>query len=193
MPTISKAKIAILATKGFEQSELEVPREMLRNAGATVHVITPDGKAIRGWDNNDWGAEVDADKALGSVDVSDYDALVLPGGQINPDLLRVNDKAVSLVRDFVRDGRVVAAVCHAPWLLIEAGVVEGRDMTSYQSIRTDLENAGANWLDREVVTSNGIVTSRNPDDLQAFTAKIIEEVEEGRHDRVSKDLANVPV
>jgi protease I len=193
MTKISSAKIAILATNGFEQSELEVPRVRLMAAGATVHVVTPDGKAIRGWDENDWGAQVEADKALNSVEVSDYDALVLPGGQINPDLLRVNDEAVALVRDFVRDGRVVAAVCHAPWLLIEAGVVEGRDMTSYQSIRTDLENAGANWVDREVVTSDGIVTSRNPGDLEAFTAKIIEEIEEGRHDRGADEMANVPV
>lgn len=192
MPKISNATIAILSTNGFEQSELLVPRDKLTSAGATVHVVTPDGKAIRGWDKDDWGSEVEADKALGSVDVSDYDALVLPGGQINPDLLRVNEAAVALVRDFVKDDRIVAAVCHAPWLLIEAGVVEGREMTSYPSIRTDVENAGAKWVDREVVVSNGIVTSRNPDDLDAFTAKIIEEVEEGRHERKKVEPENVP-
>ncbi|MDF2096679.1 type 1 glutamine amidotransferase domain-containing protein [Aquibaculum arenosum] len=183
MPAISNAKIAILATHGFEQSELEVPRDKLRSAGATVHVVTPDGQAIKGWDKTDWGSEVEADKALSTVQASDYDALVLPGGQINPDLLRVNDSALSLIRDFVGNGRIVAAICHAPWLLIEAGVVEGREMTSYHSIRTDVKNAGANWVDREAVVSNGIVTSRNPDDLDAFTAKIIEEIEEGRHER----------
>jgi len=183
MPAIDQAKILIMATHGFEQSELEVPRDKLREAGATVHLATTDGKAAKGWDKTDWGREAEADLAIEAVNVSDYDALVLPGGQINPDLLRVNDDVISVVQGFVKDGRIVAAICHAPWILVEAGVVEGRRMTSYHSIRTDVKNAGADWVDEPVVVSNGIVTSRNPGDLDAFVGKIIEEVEEDRHAR----------
>ncbi|MFO6464151.1 type 1 glutamine amidotransferase domain-containing protein [Jannaschia sp. KMU-145] len=181
MPDIKNAKILILSTDGFEQSELETPRDDLRAKGATVHVATPSGDAITGWDGDDWGQEAAADLKLTDARVEEYDALVLPGGQINPDVLRVNEDAVALIRSFVEAGKIVAAICHAPWLLIEAGVVEGRDMTAYPSIRTDLKNAGANVKDASVVTSNGIITSRNPDDLNDFVAKIIEEVEEGRH------------
>ena len=183
MPKISESKIAILATNGFEQSELETPLEKLREHGATVHVVTPDGEDIKGWDEKDWGDTVKADKALSDVKVDDYDCLVLPGGQINPDILRMNEDAVKLVRDFVYGDKIVAAICHAPWLLIEAGVVEGREMTAWPSVRTDLKNAGANVVDKEVAISNGIITSRNPDDLPAFVAKIVEEVEEGEHER----------
>lgn len=185
MPSIRDAKILILATNGFEQSELEVPRDKLREAGATVHVASLDGKPIKGWDGDDWGREVPADLALGTAREGDYDALVLPGGQINPDLLRVEDKAIQLVKDFAAAGKVVAAICHAPWLLVEAGLAKGREMTSYKSIKTDVANAGATWVDQEAVADNGIVTSRNPGDLDAFVKKIIEEVEEGRHQRAA--------
>lgn len=183
MPDLQDAKILIMATNGFEQSELEEPKSQLIAAGCTVHVATPDGNAIRGWDTDDWGNSVDADLELSDVRINDYIALVLPGGQINPDLLRVNEAAVQLVRDFVAGNKIVAAICHAPWLLIEAGVVKGREMTSYHSIRTDLKNAGANVVDQAVAISNGIITSRSPDDIDVFVAKIKEEVQEGEHAR----------
>lgn len=181
-------KIAILATNGFEQSELEVPRDRLAEAGAEVHIVTISPESvIRGWKEKDWGDEVTADYSVDEVSADDYDALVIPGGQINPDLLRADDKAVQLVRDFYQQKKVVAAVCHAPWLLIEAGVVEGRKATSYRSIKTDMINAGAKWEDSEVVNDLGLITSRHPGDLEAFSRKIIEEVKEGRHE--SRDAA----
>jgi protease I len=183
MTKMNEAKILIMATHGFEQSELMVPLEKLKQEGATVHVATPDGEAITGWDQKDWGKSVDADLKISDVKVDDYIALVLPGGQINPDLLRVDEKAVNKIREFVKNDKIIAAICHAPWLLIEAGVVEGREMTSYPSIRTDLKNAGAHVVDKEVAISNGIITSRNPNDLDAFVSKIVEEVREGEHER----------
>ena len=189
MPNIDSAKILIIATNGFEQSELEFPRDQLRAKGATVHVATPDGNAIKGWEGSDWGREAEADLSFDEVKTADYDALVLPGGQINPDLLRVEENAVQLVRNFVTSDKIVAAICHAPWLLIEAGVVKGREMTSYHSIRTDMVNAGAKWIDSEIAIDNGIITSRSPKDLEAFVAKIIEEVREGEHHRRSADAA----
>ena len=185
MPSINEAKIVILATDGFEKSELFVPLEKLREAGATVHVAAPQKGDIKSWDKKDWGETIAADLAAADVDVSDYNALVLPGGQINPDLLRVNTDAMAIVKTFLKSGKVVAAICHAPWLLAEAGVLKGTDITSYPSIRTDMINAGANWHDEEVVTDKGIVTSRSPEDLDAFVAKIIEEIEEGRHEERS--------
>ncbi|WP_306259720.1 type 1 glutamine amidotransferase domain-containing protein [Pararhizobium sp. IMCC21322] len=183
MPKLSQAKILIMSTHGFEQSELETPLHALREHGATVEVATLDGKSIRGWDDNDWGDSVEADLKISDVNVDDYIALVLPGGQINPDILRADETTVNKVRDFVTGNKIVAAICHAPWLLIEADVVKGREMTSYKSIRTDLKNAGANVVDKEVAISNGIITSRDPNDLEAFVAKIIEEVREGEHER----------
>ncbi|SIO13674.1 type 1 glutamine amidotransferase domain-containing protein [Vannielia litorea] len=183
MPRIEDAKILIISTMGFEQSELEFPRDQLRAKGATVHVATLDGKPIKGWEGSDWGREAEADARISEVSAADYDALVIPGGQINPDLLRVEDDVLKLVRDFFDAGKTIAAVCHAPWVLVEAGIAKGREMTSYHSIKTDVQNAGAQWVDREVVADNGIVTSRKPDDLKAFVSKIVEEIEEGTHER----------
>lgn len=176
-------RILILATNGFEQSELEVPRDRLRAAGATVEVVSPQTGEIKGWDKTDWGRPVKVDKSLDQAKADDYDAIVLPGGQINPDLLRVNQTALDLIRSFYDSGKTVAAVCHAPWLLIETGIAKGRKMTSYHSIKRDVINAGAQWEDSAVVTDNGVVTSRNPGDLEDFSKKIIEEVREGRHQR----------
>ena len=183
MPDIKQSRILIMASDGFEQSELLVPLQKLKEAGATVHVATPDNKPIKGWNEKDWGETVKADRAIDGISAADYDALVLPGGQINPDVLRLNETAVGLVREFASAGKVVAAICHAPWLLIEAGLAAGREMTSYQSIRTDVKNAGATWVDREVVVDDGIITSRSPEDLPAFVAKVIEEISEGSHPR----------
>jgi protease I len=180
---IQGKKVAILATTGFEQSELEIPRDRLKEQGAIVHVVSPQAQEIRGWEKKDWGRPVKVDVALDEARVQDYDAIVLPGGQINPDLLRINDKALKFIRAFFDQGKVVAAVCHAPWLLIETNMLKGRRATSYKSIKTDMINAGAKWEDVEVVADQGIVTSRNPGDLQAFSKKIMEEIAEGKHER----------
>lgn len=183
MPDIRNSRILILAANGVEQAELTVPRDELRRAGARVDVASPDGGSIRGWSLKDWGDTIKADLKIADAKNGDYDALVLPGGQINPDLLRIDQDAMNIVRTFVESGRPVAAICHGPWLLVEADAVRGRTVTSYKSIRTDVENAGGRWVDQEVAVDEGIITSRSPDDLPAFVGKIIEEVGEGRHER----------
>ena len=183
MPFIDKAKILILATHGYERSELHVPLEELRKRGADVKIASIKKEPIKSWDKKDWGDTVDVDLVASDVRIDDFDALVLPGGQMNPDILRNNDEAMRVVREFVASGKVIAAICHAPWLLIEADAVRGRKMTSYSSIRTDMINAGAIWSDEPVVTDRGIVTSRNPGDLGVFVNKTVEEIEEGRHER----------
>jgi protease I len=174
-------RIAILATEGFEQSELEKPREALDRAGAETELISPKKESIRGWDGDDFGEAVDVDIALDDTDPENYDGLLLPGGVMNADKLRLEPKAVEFVRAFFADGKPVADICHGPQLLIEAEVVRGRKLTSYASIKTDLINAGASWVDQEVVVDNGLVTSRQPDDIPAFNRKMIEEFAEGKH------------
>jgi protease I len=174
-------RVAILATDGFEESELSVPRAALQKEGVEVHVVSPEGKGIRAWAETDWGDTYDADKALADAHESDYHALVLPGGLFNPDELRLNEDALSFVKAFFQAGKPVAAICHAPWILINAGVVDGRKMTSVPSVAQDLRNAGVNWVDEPVVVDSGLVTSRTPKDLDAFNAKLLEELQEGRH------------
>lgn len=183
MQNLSGKIIAILSTNGFEQSELEVPLHKLREAGAAVHVVSLEAGEIKGWDKKDWGKAVPVDKTLSDAKPDDYDALVLPGGQMNPDLLRVEPDAIAFIKSFWQQNKVVAAICHAPWLLVEAGIVKGRKVTSYSSIKTDVINAGGLWEDSAVVTDQGLITSRKPDDLDAFCEKIAEEINEGRHER----------
>ncbi|MGE0313539.1 MAG: type 1 glutamine amidotransferase domain-containing protein [Lautropia sp.] len=183
MAELADRRILIVATHGFEQSELMVPRRQLDAAGATVHVASLDGKPIRGWNEKDWGESVDADLAVDAARVADYDALVLPGGQINPDLLRVEKPVIDLIRQFANAGKTIAAICHAPWLLIEAGLLKGRKATSYHSVQTDVVNAGAQWIDQAVVADDGIITSRSPKDLDAFVGRIVEAVKASGHER----------
>lgn len=180
-------KIAILATDGFEQSELLQPREALDRAGATTHVISPKSGEIKGWEHTNWGKSVKVDVALSEADADDYDGLLLPGGVMNPDKLRREPEAVDFVRKFFEDNKPVAAICHGPQVLIEAEVVKGRKLTSFHSVRKDLVNAGAEWVDEAVVVDQGLVTSRKPDDIPQFNAKMIEEFAEGRHAMAGKD------
>lgn len=177
---LASHRILIMATDGFEQSELEVPLARLREAGATVDIASLDTAEITGWDEDDWGNDVEVDLKIADVDIDDYDALVLPGGQINPDLLRVETVAIELIKAFDAANKPVAAICHAPWLLVEAGIAEGRRMTSYKSIRTDVGNAGADVVDEAVVVDGNIITSRCPDDLDAFCNAIVTAVVESR-------------
>lgn len=174
-------KVAFLATDGVEQVELTDPKKALEQAGATVHVIAPKSGEIKAWKLKDWGDTIKVDKALEETKASDYDALVLPGGVINPDHLRTDPKAVSFVREFANSGKPVAAICHGPWTLIEAGVVKGKKLTSWPSLKTDLKNAGASWVDEQVVLDGNFITSRKPEDIPAFSQKIIEEIADGKH------------
>ncbi len=187
-------KVAILATNGFEESELTSPLQALKDAGGTVDIIAPDDEKkgkIRSWKDKDWGSEFDVDRKLDEANPSDYDGLVLPGGVMNPDQLRMNKLAVNFIRGFFEMGKPVAAICHGPQLLIEADVVHGRKLTSYPSLKKDLMNAGAHWVDAEVVVDHGLVTSRKPDDLPAFNQKVVEEIWEGIHHEQAESVKKV--
>jgi protease I len=178
---VNGKRVAILVADGFEQVELTGPRKALDDAGARTQIVSPADGKVEGWNHFDKGDRFTVDVPLGQARASDFDALLLPGGVANPDQLRINPKAVAFVREFVQAGKPIAAICHGPWVLIEAGAVKGRTVTSWPSLKTDLTNAGANWVDQEVVTDNGLVTSRNPDDIPAFNRKMIEEIAEGKH------------
>jgi protease I len=183
MQRLDGKKIAILVEDGFEQIELTSPKQALEEAGAKTHIISPKRDKVKGWEHTKWGQEFPVDVAIEQANANEYDALLLPGGVMNPDKLRTNKQAIQFVRSFFEQKKPVAAICHGPWVLAEADVVKGRKMTSYHSIQTDLKNAGANWVDQEVVVDEGLVTSRNPDDLPAFNRKLVEEVAEGQHQR----------
>ena len=175
-------RVAILAADGFEESELKSAKEALEQQGWTAEIVSLKSGTIKAWAEKNWGKEYNVDKTLDEVSSSDYHALVLPGGVINPDLLRRHDNAIAFVKSFFDEKKPVAAICHGPQILINADVVDGRQLTSFMSVRKDLENAGAKWEDKEVVVDNGLVTSRTPDDLPAFNKKMVEEIKEGKHE-----------
>ncbi len=182
MDKLKNKKIAILVANGFEQIELTSPLQALKEKGVETYIISPEKDKVKGWEKTDWGKSFDVDVVLNDANPQDYDGLLLPGGVMNPDHLKENEKAVDFVKSFFKAGKPIAAICHAPSLLVETGALEGRTLTSYPSIKTDLRNAGAEWVDKEVVVDAGLVTSRNPDDLPAFNRKMLEEFAEGVHE-----------
>ena len=182
---LNQKKVAILATDGVEQIELLQPKQALEQAGAETHVVSPKSGNIQGWNHYDKGDFIPVDVPLEQANPADYDALLLPGGTVNPDQLRVNPQAVAFVKSFFEAGKPVAAICHGPWTLVEANAVKGRTITSWPSLQTDLRNAGANWVDQEVVVDRGLVTSRNPQDLPAFNQAIIKTFASGAQERLS--------
>lgn len=185
MGSLTGKKVAILTENGFEEVELTSPKKALEEAGATVRIVSPQQQKVKAWDKDHWSIELPVDVQIDNANANDYDALLLPGGVMNPDKLRTNQKAIDFAQQFINTNKPVAAICHGPQLLIETGFVKGKTMTSYPSLRTDLENAGANWQDKEVIVDNGFVTSRSPKDLEAFNKKVIEEFGEGIHKRKS--------
>lgn len=181
MTNMKDKKVAILTENGFEQIELLSPKQTLEEAGAQVHIVSPQKKEVRAWDETDWGITISVDKTIEEANPADYDALMLPGGVMNPDKLRVNKKAIDFIRHFLEAAKPVAVICHGPQSMIETGLLRGRKMTSYPAIKTDLINAGVKWVDEEVVVDNGLVSSRSPKDLDAFNRKMLEELAEGVH------------
>jgi protease I len=179
-------RIAVLVEHGFEQSELTEPKKALEAAGARADIISPQSDRVKGWQHTNWGDELPVDRKLDEAKPEEYDGLLLPGGVMNPDKLRINPKAIQFVKHFVDTHKPIAAICHGPWPLIETGIVKGRRMTSWPSLQTDLKNAGAEWVDQEVVVDQGLVTSRKPDDIPAFNRKMIEEFAEGKHEPGAK-------
>jgi protease I len=175
-------RVAILTENGFEEIELTSPKAAMENAGIEVDIVSPQKDTVRAWSHDHWSIELPVDVNLSEANVEDYDALMIPGGVMNPDLMRLNEDCVQFAKDFMEAGKPVAAICHGPQLLIETGLLKGRKLTSFPSLKTDLKNAGAIWKDKEVVVDNGLVTSRSPKDLEAFNKKLLEEVSEGIHE-----------
>ena len=189
MVNLKGKKVAILTESGFEEEELTSPKKALEDAGAEVEIVSPQKEKVKAWAHDHWSIELEVDVNIEDADPNEYDALMIPGGVLNPDKMRLNDKCVEFAQHFLEEGKPVAAICHGPQLLIETGMLEGRNMTSYHSIKTDLINAGAEWSDREVIVDNGLVTSRSPEDLEAFNKKMIEEIKEGQHSPVTRTEA----
>jgi protease I len=186
MAILTGKKVAILTESGFEEVELTSPKKALEAAGAKVEIVSPQKEKVKAWAHDHWSIELPVDVNVEEADPNDYDALMIPGGVLNPDKMRLNDKCVEFAQHFLQEGKPVAAICHGPQLLIETSMLEGRNMTSYPSVKTDMINAGAIWADREVIVDNGLVTSRSPKDLEAFNKKMIEEIKEGKHSPVTR-------
>ncbi len=186
MATLTGKKVAILTENGFEEVELTSPKKALEDTGAEVEIISPQKEKVKAWAHDHWSIEIPVDVNVEDADPNEYDGLIVPGGVLNPDKMRMDENCVKFAQHFLETGKPVAAICHGPQLLIETGLLDGRNMTSYASIKTDLINAGASWIDREVVVDNGLVTSRSPKDLDAFNKKMIEEIKEGKHSPVTR-------
>ncbi len=182
MKSLKGKRVAILTENGFEESELTSPKQALENAGAKVHIVSPRKDEVKGWKDGNWSITLPVDVSVSEADSDEYDALVIPGGVINPDLMRRDKDCIAFAKSFLEEGKPVASICHGPQLLIETGLLDGREMTSFPSIKTDLVNAGVTWHDKEVVVDKGLVTSRSPKDLEAFNRKMLEEIAEGIHE-----------